>query len=119
MVDLEIFEYEGVGYNRTLSYGEWRVAIANYAEHFDKDKYTYLERHLLTDEVFVLLSGKATLKTGKEFTETQLENGKIYNVKKGSWHALLLEKDSKVLIVENHNTAKENTEYYFFNEEIR
>ena len=114
MDSIEIYAYEGVGYNRTFSYGEWRVAIANYAEHFDKEKYTYLERHLLTDEVFVLLSGKATLITDKEFTETPLEIGKIYNVKKGSWHALWLDEDSKVLIVENNNTTKENTEYYYF-----
>ena len=81
-MDIEIFEYEDQGYDRTVSYGEWRVAIANYAEHFDKDKYGYLERHLLTDEVFVLLKGSATLITGKEFTKTPLESGKIYDVKK-------------------------------------
>ena len=113
-MDIEIFEYNGVGYDKTMNYGEWRVAIANYGERFDKDKYNYLERHLLTDEVFVLLNGKAMLVTGKEFTETHLENGKIYNVKKGAWHALCMNGDAKVLIVENHNTSRENTEYYYF-----
>ena len=114
MKDLEIFEYDGVGYNPTMNYGEWRVAIANYCDHFDREKYNYLERHMLTDEVFVLLSGEAVLVTGKEFSETQMEKGRIYNVKKGAWHALLMEKDAKVLIVENHNTARENSEYYYF-----
>ena len=116
MKDLEIFEYEGEGYNRTMNYGAWRVAIANFGAHFDRDRYEYLERHMLTDEVFVLLSGEATLVTGKEFLETKLETGKIYNVKKGAWHALLMERDAKVLIVENEDTSRENSEYFYFKE---
>ena len=114
MKDLEIFEYNGEGYNRTMNYEEWRVAIANFGEHFDEEKFNYLERHLLTDEVFVLLSGEASLIIGKEFSKTNLEVGKIYNVKKGVYHALLMQRDAKVLIVENHNTGRENTEYYYF-----
>ena len=55
MRDLEIFEYDGVGYDPTMHYDRWRVAIANFGPHFDRDRYDYLERHLLTDEVFVLL----------------------------------------------------------------
>ena len=97
-----------------MHFGEWRVAIANYADHFDKDKCNYISRHLETDEVFVLLEGEATLVTGMERSETPLEKGKIYNVKKGSWHALWLSRDGKVLIVENHNTGSENTENYYF-----
>jgi len=114
MKDIEIFEYDGVGYNPTMHFESWRVAIANFGEHFDKDRYNYLERHLLTDEVFVLLSGNAVLITGTDFSETPLTPNKIYNVKKGAWHALLMEKDAKVLIVENHDTARENSEYYYF-----
>ena len=114
MKDIEIFEYTGVGYNRTMNYEEWRVAIANFGPNFDPESYSYLERHLKTDEVFVLLSGSGTLVTGEEFTKTPLECGKIYNVKCGAWHALLLDRDAKVLIVENHNTSRDNTEYMYF-----
>ncbi|MBO5203985.1 MAG: hypothetical protein J6B72_05180 [Clostridia bacterium] len=114
MKDIEIFEYDGAGYNRTMSFESWRVAIANFGEHFDRERYNYLERHTLTDEVFVLLSGRAALVTGKEFCETPLLPHKVYNVKKGAWHALLMEKDAKVLIVENHNTSPQNSEYYYF-----
>ena len=114
MNEIEIFEYDGAGYNRTMHFEEWRVAIANFGEHFDRERYNYLERHLLTDEVFVLLSGRAALVTGREFNEIPLLPCRIYNVKKGVWHALLMEKDAKVLIVENHNTSRENSEYYYF-----
>lgn len=115
--DIEVFGYEGEGYEPTMNSESWRVAFANYAERFDKEKFERLERHLLTDEVFVLISGGAELVIGKEMKRIPLENGKIYNVKKGAWHNILIEKDAKVLIVENHNTGLDNTEYYYFKEE--
>ena len=114
MADLEIFEYSGEGYDPTMHFESWRVAIANFGEHFDEKRYNYLERHLLTDEVFVLLSGEARLVIGCDLSKTEMRIGNIYNVKKGVYHALLMEKDAKVLIVENHNTSRENTEYYYF-----
>lgn len=110
--EIAIHEYTGVGYERTMHFEQWRVAIANYGEKFDAEKYDKIERHLLTDEVFVLLQGKASLVIGKELRSFEMEPGKIYNVKAGSWHNVLLDRDAKVLIVENHNTSLENTEYY-------
>ena len=35
-MEYEVFEYNGVGYDRTMHFGEWRVAFLNYAERFDK-----------------------------------------------------------------------------------
>ena len=112
MSDLEIFEYEGEGYQRTMHFENWRVAIANHTQKFDRLGCTHLERHLLTDEVFVLLKGDAVLVTGLECTETKMEIGKVYNVKQGAWHAIYMEKDAKVLIVENHDTCRDNSERY-------
>lgn len=110
--DLEIYGNDASGYEKTMNYESWRVAIANYAERFDKNKFTKMERHLLTDEVFVLLSGEAELVLGKEMRYVSLEAGKLYNVKAGAWHNILMSEDAKVLIVENHNTGLENTEYF-------
>lgn len=109
--ELEIHEHTGTGYERTMHYEQWRVAIANFADYFDREKFCKIERHLLTDEVFVLLLGKATLIIGEDLRQVEMEPGKIYNVKAGTWHAAWMEKDAKILIVENHNTCKENTEY--------
>ena len=114
MKDIEIYSYDGVGYHSAMHYGAWRVAIANYGAGFDRDQFRYLERHLKTDEAFVLLAGNAMLVTGMERSETPLAEGRIYNVRCGAWHALLLEPESKVLIVENHDTARENSEYFYF-----
>lgn len=109
--EIEILEYNGEGYNPTMSFGQWRVAIANHAERFDKKKLCRIERHLKTDEVFVLLKGSAVLVVGEELKKYPLEIGKIYNIKQGVWHNILIEKGAKVLIVENNDTGIDNTEY--------
>ena len=109
MKELEVFTYDGSGYNPTMHFDSWRVAFLNYAERFDRIE--KLERHLLTDEVFVLLSGKAVLLLGEKAQAVNMETGKIYNVKKGAWHAIKVTPDAKILIVENHNTGLENTQY--------
>ena len=114
--DIEIFEHDGEGYERTMHFEEWRVAFMNYADNFAKmGKY---ERHMLTDEVFVLLCGKATLIVGDEKKEYKMEQNKIYNIKKGIWHATVMSPDAKLLIVENHNTSKDNSEFVFYDPPI-
>jgi len=110
--ELEIYEYEGPGYEPTMNYQSWRVAIANPCDRFHKDKFERIESHELTDEVFILLMGSASLVIGKNLKYVEMEPGKIYNVKAGTWHNVLLEENAKVLIVENHNTGAENTKYY-------
>lgn len=109
MQELEVFTYDGAGYNPTMHFEAWRVAFLHYAERFNVIE--KLERHMLTDEVFVLLSGKAALLLGEAGRIVHMEPGKIYNVKKGAWHAIKVTPDAKVLIVENHNTSADNTQY--------
>ncbi len=106
---IEILDYNGEGYSRVMSFGAWRVAMINYSERFEEKNLNLLERHMLTDEVFVLLEGEAILVSDKN--RYNMEKNKIYNVKKAVWHAIALSKDAKVLIVENIETGKENSEY--------
>lgn len=112
---IEIFDYEGEGFSRVMSYDAWRVAMINWSERFEEKNLDKLERHLLTDEVFVLLEGDAIL--ASDTTRYQMEKYKIYNVRKGAWHAIALSKEAKVLIVENTETGKENSEYKIAGEE--
>jgi len=37
--------------------------------------------------------------------------GKIYNVKQNVWHSVVLSRDGSVLIIENQDTARMNTDY--------
>ena len=74
---------------------------------------------MLTDEVFVLLEGKAALVVGEEKNVYQMEKFKIYNVKKAMWHGTAMSPDAKILIVENHNTSADNSEKIFLDEPIK
>ena len=80
--------------------------MLRYCERFSR--VDELERHLKTDEIFVLLEGKATLYTDKE--EVEMVVGSVYNVPVGVWHHIVVSEDASVLIVENADTAKDNTE---------
>lgn len=111
MTGLEIMEYNGEGYSPLVHFESWRVAIANYSDRFAERDDLYLERHLETDEVFVLLKGACILLIGEEAEEIEIEACKTYNVKKGVWHNMFLSQDASVLIIENDNTCKQNTEY--------
>lgn len=106
---IEILDYEGEGFSVVMRYDAWRVAMINCSERFEEKNINRLERHLLTDEVFVLLEGEAIL--ASDTCKYQMEKYKIYNVRKGAWHAIALSKDAKVLIVENTETGKDNSEY--------
>ena len=107
---VSIIGYQGEDYKRLVEYGEWTVAFLRHAERFSR--VTYFERHLLTDEVFVLLSGSATLfiRTDEGVQEIRMEKEKVCNVRCGVWHQITVSEDATVLVVENRNTTKENTE---------
>ena len=109
--ELEIHSYEGDGYKSMVFYEGWRVAFLKHADRFDKDLVDKMERHMLTDEVFVLLEGEGFLIIGEDDRVCPMEKNKLYNVKKAVWHAVCVSDDALVLIVENADTGLPNTEY--------
>lgn len=120
---LEIKSYEGIGYQPLIDYGTWRVAILRYLDEIQPNRIKSMERHTETDEVFVLLHGNGTLLMGGNGTQVEevlpqtMEHGKLYNVKRNAWHNILLSRDASVLLVENRNTGRENSEYTDLTEE--
>ena len=111
MDGLDILEYAGENYSRVVSGAKWTVAALNYAERFDERNIVDLERHILTDESFVLLAGEATLLVGEKAERVKMEPLKVYNVRAGAWHNIFVSPDARVLVVENADTSKDNTEY--------
>ena len=73
MNGLDIIEYAGEGYLRLVNNGKWTLATLNWAPRFEESNITDLERHHLTDEVFVLLQGKATLLIGDKAEKVEME----------------------------------------------
>lgn len=115
---LEIHDYDGAGYRPLVDFGSWRVAILNFLEGVRPEHNDRFERHTETDEVFVLTRGRGVLllggnqaEVGRIYPETMVA-GKIYNVKRDTWHSVLLTEDASVLIVENKDTGKSNSEYF-------
>ncbi len=108
---IEILDYKGDDFKVVKESGEWKIGILRHSERFSAFK--ALERHLLTDEVFVLLKGRATLyiKDRNDKTVTyKMKKQTVYNVPKEVWHHIKVSCNATVLVVENKNTSKDNTE---------
>jgi hypothetical protein len=106
---IEKYFYNGEDFSVAMQYEGWKIGLLRYSERFSK--FDRLERHLLTDEAFILLNGTATLYTDTEVVE--MEKCVVYNIKKAGWHHITVSKDATVMVVENSNTCDENTEIKF------
>jgi ureidoglycolate hydrolase len=116
---ISIEEFSGEGLKRVAEYEEWFVGVKNYKPFNDVDNLKSLERHLLTDEVFVLLDGKCILlvdsssnQKGTDIECIPMEKGKVYCIHKGIWHNTITTKDAKLILVENRNTSGDNSEMF-------
>jgi mannose-6-phosphate isomerase-like protein (cupin superfamily) len=111
---LETYSWDGEGYKPLVFTMQWMAALLNWEPIFDPMMMSEIERHNHSDEVFVLLQGRAIMFTqldgAEEFNLVELEPEKIYNVPAGVWHNLLASRDFKFLIVENKGTDTEDTE---------
>lgn len=123
-MDIEIKEYNEPGYAPVIDYESWRVAVLNACEELYVPNLKTMQKHTLSDEVFVLLKGECFLFTAGggerpgEIQATVLKPYKCYNVKKGVWHTHTLTDGSSVLIVENRNTGDDNSPTVRLTEEM-
>ena len=115
---LEIAAYTGEGYKPLIDFNGWRVAYLRYLDGLFPPKIDKMERHMETDEVFVLIGGQATLLIGgneaeiKSLEAVPMQPLTLYNVRKSAWHGVILSRDATILLVENTNTCANNTEYF-------
>lgn len=122
---IEVKNYDGDGYKPLVSFGAWRVAVLHYLEELEPSNITSMERHTQTDEVFILIKGKAILVLGgngpslTEFSTYIMNIGEVNNVKKNTWHTILVSHDVHLLIVENEDTGQENSEYCELSEDLK
>ena len=89
-------------------------AFITASEQYAPGKVASMKRHNGSDEVFVLLKGKATLLTGdplqKQYTRTVLQTGVSYCVEAGTWHYLAVSEDAMIFVAENSQVSKLNTD---------
>lgn len=121
---IEIRNFNGFGYQAQVSYGAWRVAVLRYLDELKIENIRTMERHIATDEVFILMFGKAMLILGgndnfiSDFHSVTMNIGEIYNVKKNTWHTVILSEDAHIIIVENDDTSKDNSETCVLTEKL-
>ena len=116
MVDtngLEISQWNQESYMPLVFSAGWQVAILNWEPGAEVEAVQKVERHVLTDEVFVLLrgSGALVIAASDGIKVVDAVPGKIYNVTLGTWHTVIGSRDSSWLIVENKDTHLGDTEY--------
>ncbi|MBQ2819353.1 MAG: hypothetical protein IJF14_03085 [Clostridia bacterium] len=108
---MNTYSYSGDDFKAVLCTDKWKIGILRFSERFSR--LCVWERHLETHEAFVLLCGDAVLYTkdnNGNVTEIQMEPAIVYDVDIGEWHHIVVSKDATVLVVENSDTSKENTE---------
>ncbi len=123
---LEVSSHDGPGYAPVVDFSAWRIALMNRSDDCAPGRVARMERHNETDEVFVLLEGRAILFIGEPGEAGEAANGgadvgrihtcpmersKLYNVRRSAWHACALSREAKVLIVENRDTTEANSDY--------
>lgn len=120
MSELEILNHDEPGYKPLIDFSTWRVALLNSPSMYLPENVTYYDRHLETDEVFILLSGSVGILTAGQGEKPQdphvcwMRDGNLYNVKKNTWHTLYMMPESKLAIIENVGTGIINSPRYYF-----
>lgn len=123
---VNVEQYEGLGLKSMVESDAWFVGIKNWKPENDIQHIDTLERHLLTDEVFILLSGKCTLLLVEHnevispvFTYLPMEPHKVYCIPKGAWHNTITWPGVKLALIENRNTCADNSEFVPLNRMMR
>jgi hypothetical protein len=107
---VEIADHRGPGYRPLLdSDGDWMAAIMN-GRKGSWAAPREIEQHPATDELFVLVAGRARLITagrgrspGKP-RQREMKKFVLYNVKAGTWHATPMTQAAKFIIIERKGT---------------
>ena len=116
-MNLSVKHFDGEGLQRVVESGDWFVGIKNWKPANDVAHFDMIERHMKTDEVFVLLEGGCTLlvdqsphQDGGDIACIRMEKNKVYRIHPGVWHNTITTRDAKLILVENRNTSMENSE---------
>nr|WP_197718651.1 hypothetical protein [Pedobacter schmidteae] len=107
---VETYHHKGAGYNPFFITDNWQVAQLNYMPELGFQSIEKLEKHMETDEIFILTKGTAVLIAGIEtpaefqFELIKMEHGATYNIPVNAWHNIAMSVDAEVIIVEKSNT---------------
>lgn len=113
MNGIETYTFDQPGYQPLVRSAGWMVALLNYEEGMSLDHLSVIERHVKSDEIFILLQGRAFMYFAQgdlPIEGVELFTGEVTNVRAGTWHNLIATTDVKLAIVENVGTDLDDTE---------
>lgn len=106
------------GYNPFIIRDGWQVAQLNYLPGYGFEEIDRIEVHNKTDEVFVLVKGRAVLIAANVSNEGDIKwdlrnmvVGVTYNIPAGMWHNIAMDKDAQLVIIEKDNTHLQDCTY--------
>ena len=109
---LEIHNWHGAGYCPLVFSDDWQLALLNWEPSFSLENLGEIERHVASEEVFVLVHGRALLfvfDAAGQLASSDMQPGVVHNVLRGSWHNLLATPDASWVIVEKRDTHLHDT----------
>lgn len=109
---LTTFEPSRPGFETVVETERFKCAFITHDPRYAYGAVREMKRHNKTDEVFVLLSGKATMLIleNEQFEEIPMQPGVVYNVCTGTWHYLAASQDAVLFVAESSDTSKVNTD---------
>jgi ureidoglycolate hydrolase len=105
-------------YQPVLDFGGWKVAMLRYFDVVEPDSFYRVERHLNSNEVFILTAGKADLIVcdGDECPEGTyvfpLKLNVAYDIQQSVWHHVVMSEDAHIILVERSETGLETSDYF-------
>ncbi|EAR02395.1 hypothetical protein [Maribacter sp. HTCC2170] len=120
---IEQYQITDNGYHPFLIRDGWQVAQLNYMPEQEIGNIDKLDIHHLTDEVFILLKGKAVLISAEinridvQFEVEVMRPNIIYNIPVNTWHNIAMSTDCEIIIVEKSNTHEGDFEFFPLSDE--
>lgn len=101
------------GFEAVFQNARFKCAFITASPQYACGKVKEMKQHNDSDEVFVLLQGRAVLLTRDQEAApcdtTVLRPNHAYNVTSGTWHYLAVTEDAIVFVAESGAMEKENT----------
>lgn len=109
---LEVHAWDEPGYKPLVFSAGWMTALLNWDPSMDLANLGEIERHLQTDEVFVLWRGRGVLFIAADqgMRVLEMKPGVLYNVRCGAWHGVLADRQASWVIIEGRDTHLHDTE---------
>jgi len=115
---IETYYEKENGYHPFFIREHWQVAQLNYLPFLSFTTIERLDLHQQTDEIFVLIRGKAVLiaatidNSQVSFECILMEPGITYNIPVNTWHNIAMDEAAGLIIVEKSGTHLGDCLYY-------